>query len=725
MELTFEFARQLADGHNPAGYHDPSGVFRLLYTDGADTIKQATAEIPYGRFGQFVLNVEYYGDGEYKYYDIHIVPIEVGSEVITVQDRVPELQVLGEDYDISYKTGTIYFFEAPEDGKLVSIEYSYAEPEFSEGVNLIQSDAVDYYRVTYFPRIYTFHQWLSAGKHWLVIEPLKADNTPYLTGGSIRYDNDQASAGLSLTLENPGNKLASGRSSSLLLPGTQISIWFSMGDSERIEIGRFYVDKVRRDTTSETIDVEARNLIGKLLRDQTFDEANTRAALSTATFFGDILERAGAASREIQDEAEELYFEFPKDNALYDGIMEALDSSFINWRMREEPDGTIIIGHRDFEHFTESEFTFFEGQCISRSIEWDDDEVYSRIAVQYKWKDEPPVDPETGGVQFELEYMNPPVGPASMARFVHAPLYDEQVVGEDLNIYIGGSTEEYILDPANYTINTNEWRVNFHEGYEPAEHEAIRADYIALPYKADKELIGTSYGGFTQSKRLKGRPIKEGSVTVYINEGDGVQEYPKQPSRGPDFGDPPEDNWEVNLSTGMIYVYYVSGSSYASYETTLEEETGAELPEPEEGTEEFYQDVQFRSGWNLPQRKTKYINLPDNSDPAEAQAKVAEIAELYENAGVREQILAPFTPHLQVGDEAKMIRLGETEPISLGIVMTVEHQFGKGGFATQFTVDSGGILGKPRLSKYIEQIVNRTTRDRAQRIEVGGEEEEQ
>ena len=46
---------------------------------------------------------------------------------------------------------------------------------------------------------------------------------------------------------------------------------------------------------------------------------------------------------------------------------------------------------------------------------------------------------------------------------------------------------------------------------------------------------------------------------------------------------------------------------------------------------------------------------------------------------------------------------------SLGLITEINHNFGKQGFYTSFTVDSGGRLGRGRLSDFIGMINNKGT----------------
>lgn len=119
-----------------------------------------------------------------------------------------------------------------------------------------------------------------------------------------------------------------------------------------------------------------------------------------------------------------------------------------------------------------------------------------------------------------------------------------------------------------------------------------------------------------------------------------------------------------------------------------------------------YRDVQSYSGWNLQANKTLYVQVPDGTRLSEATAYAAEVASRLESVGKIESFTGPFRPHLICGDEAVIV--DEKGVASLGLITEITHNFGKGGFYTIFTVDSGGRLGKGRLTDYIGQI----TKDR-------------
>jgi hypothetical protein len=123
-----------------------------------------------------------------------------------------------------------------------------------------------------------------------------------------------------------------------------------------------------------------------------------------------------------------------------------------------------------------------------------------------------------------------------------------------------------------------------------------------------------------------------------------------------------------------------------------------------EWTIEVYSDVQSYSGWNLQSNKTLFVQVADGTSLANATAIAENLASRLESVGKVETFTGPFRPQLLVGDGATIIDSeGNTE---LGLITEITHSFGKSGFTTQFVVDSGGSLGRGRLSDYIKMIGN-------------------
>jgi hypothetical protein len=115
----------------------------------------------------------------------------------------------------------------------------------------------------------------------------------------------------------------------------------------------------------------------------------------------------------------------------------------------------------------------------------------------------------------------------------------------------------------------------------------------------------------------------------------------------------------------------------------------------------IYRDVASYTGWNLQANKTLYVSVQDGMSEAQATLYADELALRLENVGKIESFTGPFRPYIMPGDYAHIVS-DTTEDI--GVITEVTHSFGKQGYSTNFTVDSGGRLGKGRISDYISKI---------------------
>jgi hypothetical protein len=116
-----------------------------------------------------------------------------------------------------------------------------------------------------------------------------------------------------------------------------------------------------------------------------------------------------------------------------------------------------------------------------------------------------------------------------------------------------------------------------------------------------------------------------------------------------------------------------------------------------------YRDVASYTGWNLQANKTLYVNIQDGTIESQAILYAEELALRLENVGKIESFTGPFRPYIMPGDYAHIV---DTSTEDLGIITEVTHNFGKQGYGTNFTVDSGGRLGKGRISDYISKLTN-------------------
>lgn len=118
-----------------------------------------------------------------------------------------------------------------------------------------------------------------------------------------------------------------------------------------------------------------------------------------------------------------------------------------------------------------------------------------------------------------------------------------------------------------------------------------------------------------------------------------------------------------------------------------------------------FRDVTFPEGWNLPRRKTLYVEAPEGTKQAKANTLATHLATRLGHVGVMETFNSPFRPHLQPGDQATITEGNKST--ALGVITAVGLQFGRQGFYTEFTVDSGGVVKKPMIRDLIEQISGR------------------
>jgi len=115
--------------------------------------------------------------------------------------------------------------------------------------------------------------------------------------------------------------------------------------------------------------------------------------------------------------------------------------------------------------------------------------------------------------------------------------------------------------------------------------------------------------------------------------------------------------------------------------------------------------------WVSPQHKTLYVAVPDGTDGAALAAYADELAKLIAISGRIESFAGIFTPQLIIGDEIELVETNGKHS-KTGTVTNVRHKFGKGGFITEFTVDSSGRKGKALLKDYVSQMGDKSTQSK-------------
>ncbi|MBV1757999.1 MAG: hypothetical protein KMY55_09170 [Dethiosulfatibacter sp.] len=213
----------------------------------------------------------------------------------------------------------------------------------------------------------------------------------YLDSATIKHSMDTPISSFTLNLENPLNEnpeyvgnVSISEDSSLLSPGSKVTFEFSMGDSEPYPLGTFYVDRSNFSLLNETVGVDGRNIIGKALNDQTFDEENVYPYWNLRETLKEILYRFNISSDEVLVENTSIYagYQFDANMSCLAGIMEIL-KALNNWHIKEIVDGTVVIGSENYAGFTpNSRYSFYRDKDIfTRSIVRDDQEAYRRVCV--------------------------------------------------------------------------------------------------------------------------------------------------------------------------------------------------------------------------------------------------------------------------------------------------------------------------------------------------------
>ena len=107
----------------------------------------------------------------------------------------------------------------------------------------------------------------------------------------------------------------------------------------------------------------------------------------------------------------------------------------------------------------------------------------------------------------------------------------------------------------------------------------------------------------------------------------------------------------------------------------------------------------------------KSQKILDHMGSTELAAYADELAKLIAISGRIESFAGIFTPQRIIGDEIELVETNGKHS-KTGTVTSVRHKFGKGGFITEFTVDSSGRKGKALLKDYVSQIGGKSTQSK-------------
>ena len=234
--------------------------------------------------------------------------------------------------------------------------------------------------------------------HKLLIYEYMKDISDYLENGSISSSIQSPIDSMSLTLQNPMNKVTGqnviigekelltdlSKNNSLISPGSKIAFEFMIGDSEVFSLGNFLVDRTNFTLLGETISVTGRNLIGKVLKEQTLDENYVIPYGNLKTNLENLLVNANLSKDQfiIENTSIANRFDFKPNTTVFDAISEMLKSA-IDWKIQEKVDGLIVIGSPSYSGFEDNSIYNFErGKDIfSRKVVKDDLDAYRKVCV--------------------------------------------------------------------------------------------------------------------------------------------------------------------------------------------------------------------------------------------------------------------------------------------------------------------------------------------------------
>lgn len=114
----------------------------------------------------------------------------------------------------------------------------------------------------------------------------------------------------------------------------------------------------------------------------------------------------------------------------------------------------------------------------------------------------------------------------------------------------------------------------------------------------------------------------------------------------------------------------------------------------------IYADVPYFSSWHLTEHRTFYQNVPDTTTQVDMERIASDLVLAMQYSGIVEQFDSPFRPWLQMGDVAWTT--GGDAPRLVGIITSIQHDFGDDGYYTGFTVISGGEVVNPEDPNTIE-----------------------
>ena len=224
--------------------------------------------------------------------------------------------------------------------------------------------------------------WSAGNAHRFVMYMLPSDISAMADSLTVSHTKDSAISQLSATFQNVESRLV-GRARSIVQPNTRLELYFSVGSSAEIGMCRFYIDRTNVDYPKGTVSVSARNTIGKLLKDQTFDGDTAFIGSDLKLNFEAVIALAGVEESFVGDPRKTWNLTFEPDTTILDGLTQ-VTALLSGWQIRETMDGVVGVASVADTRFDQPGTYSFEREktCWSYSTEYADENTYSKICVR-------------------------------------------------------------------------------------------------------------------------------------------------------------------------------------------------------------------------------------------------------------------------------------------------------------------------------------------------------
>jgi len=223
--------------------------------------------------------------------------------------------------------------------------------------------------------------WSAEVDHRFVMYMLPTDITNSFIDGSVKFSIGSEVSQMSCTLLNIKGALLN-RYRAFVTPGTKMELYFSLGSSGEITLGIFYIDRASVSYPDEKVSVSARNAIGKLLKEQTFNEDNAFEETTLQLNLQEILRLAEVEDFFVGNNTKPWKLRFEPDVTILDGIKRVI-SLIDGWKIDETANGVIGVAAATDARFDQPAVFSFERDksCWSYNVEYDDSEAVSKVCV--------------------------------------------------------------------------------------------------------------------------------------------------------------------------------------------------------------------------------------------------------------------------------------------------------------------------------------------------------